>query len=534
MSKRSRRKAAPQSAGQEARTQERQKAIRKLIGMARAGLVARYDAMRPDYTRPRPEIRTDFTETEQVFSNLGGRTRALMYAEGDQLFDNAPVGAQVDTVVRMSIGDGGEPVFTGDHAENEQRVWADWAAGCGYFQGECWRDVLGQILRATLVHGDCLVLCDRELTGGKIAVYDADQICNISEFQQWLREHDYDPACRQAEGALLSPDGRCLGWFLTAERNRWCVSPDRATFIPASLGRLVFIRRKITQYRGESALVPNFELSGDTNDLLKAEIRSAQLNAEHAIILEEPDGVTAATLSGVLEGFDEAEKGDLLSEAGISDAADLLSSAAGGEEVFRDFEGKSAIAKVSAGTKVTSLNNAQRPSTQIREWTDHLADMTGQRLGVMSCLSRGRADNTYSSGQIEVQISWLSFAEYQRMLETQVIRYVLATIMPGSEYIVNWPKPFEIDPEKTEKVLDMRLRAGRTTYRELLGPRWKEKLQQLADEKQTLENLDLTNLSFWQTNNGGLIQEMTPEVPSDGADIDGEKYGKEGDDDTQA
>ena len=184
------------------------------------------------------------------------------------------------------------------------------------------------------------------------------------------------------------------------------------------------------------------------------------------------------------------------------------------DKTFKAFEGHSAIASVAAGTKVSNLNNASRPSTAIQSWVDLLDDRNGKALGMMSCLSRGRADNSYSSGQIEIEVSFAAFKQDQKLLST-VVDYCIDAILPNAEYTLQFPEAFSLDPEKDERVKDMRLRGGRMTYRDMLGPDYESILRQLSHEKHLLEELDLTNLSFFQTASGAQLNEPTPSEPTE-------------------
>ena len=181
------------------------------------------------------------------------------------------------------------------------------------------------------------------------------------------------------------------------------------------------------------------------------------------------------------------------------------------DKTFEAFEGHAAVASVAHGTSVTNLNNSQRPSPQIQSFVDLLNDTNGRALGVMSCLSRGRADNSYSSGQIELEISWKAFEEDQKMLERDVVDYVMETMFPSAQYEVYWPNSVQIDPEKTEKTFDMALKGGRTTYREILGTDWKDTLKELAEEKKYLKSIGLDNLTFFATPSGNEASEITNE-----------------------
>lgn len=479
----------------------------RLIGMVRnQTLIARYDSLKPDPLRTPPEYRTDPTETEQQFESWD---RILAYLQCDELYDNSPVGQTVQTAIRLAVGvKGGTPLFSGEGSDALQAAFDNWRWHCGYEESDSLQDVLQRVLHMVIVHGDCLVLCN-DLTDYKIRLFDADQICNCDDFPALRDELGLPEDSRQVEGVVIDSSGRCLGYIVTMLRNRYGVSRRDATYIPAGLCRRVSFRRKHTQYRGEPLIISNQQISEYTKELLKSELGAAKLAAELALVVEQPPGQSAnEQLAGILEGF--SGDAELTKEAGISeDDIASLAEAATPPQTFEAFEGRSAVASVPAGTKVTNIQNTNRPSQPIQSWVDVLADANGRCLGLMSSLSRGRCENNYSSGQIEINVSWTSIRQYQQLLERQVIDYVIEQIFGvGVDYECYWDNAFAIDPEKQENTLDKMLRGGRTTFREILGPEWESQLRQLAHEKQVIEELGLTNLSIYETKSGGRIGDL--------------------------
>ena len=102
------------------------------------------------------------------------------------------------------------------------------------------------------------------------------------------------------------------------------------------------------------------------------------------------------------------------------------------------------------------------------------------------------------------------------MLERQVVDYVIRAILPDAEYTVYWPESFSLDPEKSERVKDAQLRGGRSTYREILGPYWRDKMAQLAEEMSYARELGILDyLSSTQTSSGAVI---APEADTDAGD----------------
>jgi len=499
---------------------QKREALGKFISMLAARtLVARYDSLNRQPTRKVTEIRTDLSETEQIFT---AEKRILAYAKCDNLYDNTALASILDTSIRLTIGKrGGTPLFTGADKDTMQAWFTKWKRNAGYAENESYYEMLALILRLVKLHGDCIVWVDPILTNGKMRIFDADQICNvaIADFEKWKAEMGLPNSCRQVEGVVVDGTGKVYGYFVTMLRNRYSVNIDDAMFLPIGTCRRVSYHRKHTQFRGEpAAFLANEELTEDTKSLLKSEIAAAKLASELPLVVEQPEGFDSNVLGSLLEGYQDL--GEVTEGTGISaDDIEKLGEASKIDEAstFKAFEDKASIAMVKSGTKVTNLTNAQRPSAQIQEWTNVLNDTNGRSLGVMSCLSRGRADNSYSSGQIEIQISWKAFEEDQKMLERDVVDYILSTLYPNAEYEVYWPASVQIDPEKEAKTNDMNIRAGRTTFRELLGADWKLIVDELAEEKKYLKSIGLDNLTFFSTPNGNEITEVMEEhLPEDG------------------
>ena len=501
------------------RMTKKEKALATVVGhLMNRVMVARYDSLNRQPTRKVTEIRTDLSETEQVFY---ADKRVLAYAKCDNLYDNTSLSSIVDTAIRLTIGKrGGTPLFTGSDKETMQWWFTRWKRHAGYAEGESYYEMLALILRLVKLHGDCIVWVDPILTDGKIRVFDADQICNVAvpDFERWKAERGLPESCRQVEGVVVDGTGKVHGYFVTMLRNRYSVDIDDAMFLPISTCRRVAYHRKHTQFRGEpSAFLANEELTEDTKSLLKSEIAAAKLASELPLVVEQPDGMDADSISSLIEGYGSLD--ELAEGTGIDPEELGMLGQTKEEKTFEAYEGKAAIASVAHGTNVTNLNNANRPSPQIQSFVDLLNDTNGRSLGVMSCLSRGRADNSYSSGQIEIGISWRAFEEDQKLLERDVVDYIMEVMFPNAEYEVYWDGAISIDEEKDEKVKDLKLKGGRTTFREILGTDWKQTLVELAEEKRFLKEIGLDNLTLFTTPSGNetteVIQEHLPEDSND-------------------
>lgn len=502
----------------------KQQQINALIGAVRLLKSARYESLERKHDEEPLAIPFEWTETEQVFRNNG---RVRSYVQAQDLYDNSTAGSTVQTFVRLCIGRrGGTPQFLGERQEGYQAYWTAYKRDCGWQSGEGWGDVLSQILTATLVEGDCLILCDPAITGGKIRIFAADQICSLGddEFRTLCAENGWYEDLpsgreywRQIEGVVTDLEGRVQGYIVTSLRNRPRTDRAHSTFIPASLARLIFNHTKLTQYRGESVLLPNRTLTRNTGSLIQSEVQAARNAAETALIIEEAEGMGSEDVAALLNATDAAK----LTEGTNIDPSSIVAAANVENHTFDALAGRSAIATVPHGTTPHLLDNNNRPSHSIQDWLKELDEQNGQRLGVKSIISRANtAGVSYSSGELELSISWQAIESAQMLLERQVIDYVINAILPDAEYTIYWPEAFSIDPEKSEKVKDAKLRGGRATYREILGPYWRKQFEQLAEELKVAEELGiLPYLSSTQTASGAQI-ETNEEENSDGNNTD--------------
>ena len=505
------------------RMSKREKALTHLVGhLFNRVLVSRYDALKRQPTREAVEVRTEASETE---NNFTADKRILAYALCDNLVDNTAIGSIIDTCVRLTIGkDGGNLIFSGVDKDFMTAWFRKWSKSCGYNENETLQEILGLILHEVKVKGDCLCWVDSELTGGKIRIFSADQICNVAipDFEQWKAERGLPESCREVEGVVVGGDGHVFGYWVTMLKNRYCVGISDAMFLPAETCRRISYKRKYSQYRGEPSLLRQAEVSEDTKNLLKSEVGAAKLAAEYSFIVKQAPGMDDDQLSGLLDGYKDLDE---LAEGTGVDVNELgLMGASHDDKTFEAFNGKASIASLPAGSEVQNLTNANRPSPQIQTWLDNLDITNGRALGVMSCLATGRASASYSSGEIELQVSWKSFEEDQSMLENGVIDYAMSVLWPNATYDVHWPSSISIDPEKEQKTYQMALNNGLTTFREILGSDWREDLKQLAEEKKYLKSIGLDNLSFFQSISGNELTEVQEEHKDEGNEDDKQQH----------
>ena len=489
-----------------------------------AAAKACYTALEWDPRRKQPEYRAGRTETQQV---MPGHRRLLAYRFGDRAYDNEVPGAIIDTAIRLTLGSrgGGQPFFSGQNARSMQDRWNRWARHCGHQEGESWRDILGVALRAVKAHGDCLVLIHPDLTRGKVRFWDADQITDHADFVGWCAHRgwhaamtDLDYGYRQVEGAVTDPEGAVVGYFVTSLRQQASAASDAITFLPRSICRRISRRVKISQYRGESQLLPLEELTHSTTSLIKSEVAAANNFSQLSFIVIRPPGggdVQSAVIDGAIDPETGMVRDDVaaLLPGGSNDPRELIRQTVAAPPDMTQIEGKSAYGSLPYGSEVRDLRNSDRPSTSIQAWMDKAADLSGQRLGVQSCISRGRNDTSYSAGQLELAISWRAIEDDQELLEHQLIDYAVSVICPEADgYEVRWPRMIDIDPARTQAAADAAIRGGRESYQAQVGPEWRERLMDLKEAVDYCKSigLDPAALSWYGETGAGNARPPAP------------------------
>lgn len=488
---------------------------------------AMYTALEWDPHRKLPEFRSGRTETQQV---LPSYRRLLSYRFGDRVYDNETPGAIIDTTIRLTIGaKGGSPFFTGPDAAEMQSRWDAWAKRCGHQEGESWTEMLGKALRAVKVHGDCLALLHPALTDGRLRLWDADQIVDHADFPGWCAARglhaamgELDYGYRQVGGAVTDPDGRVIGYFVTCLRQQASASGDAITFLPAGICRRISYRRKISQYRGESSVLPLEELTHSTTSLIKSEVAAANNFSQLAFVVIRPPGggnVQSAVIEGAIDPVTGRVREDVaeLLPGQSDDPRDLIRQTVEAPPDMKQIEGKSAYGSLPNGSDIRNLNNSDRPSHSIQAWLDKAADMSGQRLGVQSSIARGRTDSSYSAGQMELAISWKQMEEDHTMLEDQLISYAVEVVCPeASGYEVRWPKMIDIDPARTQAAGDAAIRGGRESFQQQVGPGWRAQLSAMKEVLDYCKEIDLDpSFLAWygETGAGNARPPATPTEP---------------------
>lgn len=155
------------------------------------------------------------------------------------------------------------------------------------------------------------------------------------------------------------------------------------------------------------------------------------------------------------------------------------------------------------------------PNVNAESFSQWLVSRTAAPLGISEFFATLGARGDYVSNSL---ITWPAFAEAQKFLESSVLDWVFwqwvkfasrKGIIPYTPEQVDmskiswaWPSREENDAVAKENSNGMKLRNLTGSYREILGPDWKERMEQIKSEIQYCRENSLPHPSFSMISGG--------------------------------
>jgi capsid protein len=415
--------------------------------------------------------------------------------------------------------EGGKAIFAfpdeySRQAEIIHRAFANWASEAEYFDDMSLQSLLCLIVRTLYIGGDLALVFDDRLTSGdtgQVIAFEPDCIGNLAE-QDW-KEHfetytQHQGIVKDANGKtvgvvcswsqrgqveyrLFDPDGRRAAWVL--------LKPSGQSWLSTPFTLLRNFSR-INQMRGNSPLWPGLGTIADGADIQGFEIQASKRNAQIiAQVTQESDDAAEASIAGELDPDATAplpvDESDLTQEAAVEDAIqqqrldiDAITSAGLIYDVLPP------------GVKM-ELFDTKHPNNNLVEFSRWMHSGAAYAAGLTSIFAVGKADSSYSASMAEMILAQTQFrVEFQR-LERGFLDWALAQwsrraqsrgIIPQDSELpedwrrtcVKWQRPAEraLNPVDEQNAIALGLKNLTRNYHETLGPDWKRKLLETAEE----------------------------------------------------
>lgn len=412
-----------------------------------------------------------------------------------------------------------------------------------FIDGTCLNDSLKLIITALSAEGGdyAAVHDDGLLTGGKgsgkFRFFESDNIANFDPSEFAVRF----PGHTQSHGLIYSPEGRWVGIVLSGKkRGKTIFSKDEAFTLtrdpdgssydcPWHYGKRKW---RLLQGRGISPQTVAIAALLDMYEIVSSEVVCGKLNSQ--IFAQVIDSL------GITEGSDGSETVD--SGAADEDAVPVVDGEEAAAEVVEDdsdavdttaFTAASGakVLNMPSGIKMELLDT-KRPNTNMIQFVEWLNGGAAAVHGLARVYSGLKAETSYTAFRGEQTISWASIEEAQKELErgfldwsgVRTLRWCIATGKlangpSGWETALtwSWPSMREVNEVDAQTAIGSKIKNYMTTYQALLGPNWKEILNQISDEMRWFEENNLVHPAL-QTVSGQVVTSGQTETTKKGSD----------------
>ena len=395
--------------------------------------------------------------------------------------------------------------------------------------------------------GDVLVAFDSKITGsGKLLAWESDQLVQIrpADWDAQTKYRGIKPGAEedgplpfpQENGVIMDWLGKELayvvGWRNFADdaghRGQITLPADQCLIIPVEDARLVRRVFRLNQRRGIGLLLPVADCVSDANDMVKAEVATAKIYSQRGVWIKHSAEKAQADQFAEVDQLLEQLENEGLPE---DDAGESENTAAPVRELkkYRLIEkhNNGYIEYLDEGDEVIE-QGGNRPNLNVAQFSKDLSDRCAAVFGLAQGYGRMAVSASYTAHRGESMMTWRHIRAAQKQHERQwldwagaaAIRHAITTgILPegpdGWEKKIGWefPKSDAIDPVKEETATALALKNGTTDFRRLLGPRWRERLQELADQLAAAREMGLP-LNVFETVSG-MIAEVDSEDSQD-------------------
>lgn len=427
-------------------------------------------------------------------------------------------------VSRGTIGtEGGKCIVTmppefADAQKRIQNAFAEYASEAEFFDSLSLHDMLNLVLRALLTSGDLVLVFDDRVTSdntGKVIFFEGDCIGNIaeSEFKAAF------PRYTQHQGIIKSANGQTIGvivswsqrgqveyrlWNPDGSRAAWTLIKPRDTKWSDSLFTILRNFHRPNQIRGYSPLWSGLTTISDGADLQNYEIQAAKKNSQ--------------TLATVTQGDSDVNEGEL--------AAELDPDATAPMPVDEDEDNPIAEEMVQQRLDLDAISSSgclydvlppscklelldtKRPNTNVCEFENWLARSASWAAGLSALYATGSCTASYSAAMAEFLLADQTFRNEWKRLERDFLDWVFncwskraqarGEIPQDCELPDNWRHTSiqwarselkALNPVDEQNATQLGLKNLTKNYHELLGPDWKRKLAETAEEVAYLKEI---------------------------------------------
>lgn len=457
------------------------------------------------------------------------------------LLRNAPQARGLSKTLRVNtVGPLGKLVFRDEGKwQTAAAKWFNdvWGRHADYIDGSTWRETLQLCISALAFEGDFVVVFDDGILSvdladgtGRIAFFDADQICNLADadFQKWCADTGRD-GWKQCGGIVTDELGRKRGVIVCRDRGITAAPIDTCFVLvaedpmapDAAPWRHVCRKFRLRQLRGTPEAFASAPIIADNHEMLEYERIAAKQNSSRpATVLCDDEGDDGAEAEITISGDSAGATGD----AGGADTANAPAGASADGAGFDlpALEQSGVAYDVVSGVRDIKYKDSATPNSNLAPFVDYGMDMAGMALGIGHSQARMKTDSSYTAFRGDLAITWATFEDNQQFIEDAFSDWVARRAIewavargdldapPSDDWYLGiawiYPRAPVVDEGKAVSAFRDGVASGMTTFQDRYGPNWREHFQQISLEQREAERLGI-KLSPWTA---GAPQQTQP------------------------
>jgi capsid protein len=478
----------------------------------------KYDVLESNKLRRKPRIET---------SSEGGiydmRKRLQGANIGRDLERNYSPAKGIIHQFRMNVvGSLGKIQVNGEGGE-EATAWfnEEWAKDCDMRDDMHWSTACQNAVASVLREGDFACVFDDGLIedSGKLMFWEADQVVPVSSdvFTQMAINYQLPEGSVQDSGIIRDKIGRTLGYIVTGKRGVEQVGKiEDVTFYRKDVAWLPKNPWRLNQGRGVPTIISAAQSFLDVYEMLVKELQTAKKAASQYAMVSRTDAV---------EDWDDPSSGAVNLPENDGKSATTVAADGANDSTSPEARNYESLEAFTGGyTDYGDVNDkiqfppADRPNVHMAEFIEAVHCHAGAAFGMAKAYALLRADSSYTAFRGDMMMTWAgAFYPTQKWLERTfadrvgrkaiawaIRKRMIAPIAPGWERRISWkwPRMPEVNLVDAANATALELKNGSTNFSDILGPDWKMRLGQLAEQVDEIKRLGLP-LSILEMKSGG-------------------------------
>lgn len=396
---------------------------------------------------------------------------------------------------------GGKAIFDFEGGDAIKAEFSKWTRDADFFDGLSFNTLLKLILKTYILGGDMVLMFDDGLLedSGKLVVYEPDEIGSTTP--EALAKK-YGKSARQSLGRVYSPNGRFIGAIVSrSQRGQTIFDPAKCYFLRRDpdaspfdsfwmMPRNVF---RVAQGRGVSPLATSLATILDLESLCGYELAAAKKNAQTLAQVLQDSGTSNEDVAPP-SAFDTDADFDSMTDEQIEEAVKAEEDSAVRTMALERVNAAGCIYQVMPENYRMELLDTKHPNQNMPEFINWLATKSAAPFGLsrqfatfMPSGADFRANQLFSARTfdeaqkfLEQICDWTLYRWAAWALKRGLIDRAPDTFVQAVDW--SWPKMDELDELQHQNAVEKKLRNMTSSYRDELGPDWKNTLLTVKEE----------------------------------------------------